>query len=215
MKMKFALLGGATLFVQAMTANATFISGVGDLTLNASLAGGTVIDFEGMANSAGIGSVTVGDVTFTANNAHLNIDNTYQGYNQQGTYLDNGTYDNNGFSSLTMAFAGGTDAFGFTWGMGEPWSNWELAAYGVGNVLLESYTLVGTSGSNAGEYVGIDVAGIQSATLSWGGGYDWIAIDNVTYLAQSGGGGSVPEPATLALMAVGLLGFGFTRRKTA
>lgn len=199
------------IFLPALNANASFISGVGATTSDAALAGGTVIDFEGMANAtyaAGVG-LTVGDVTFSANDNHMNIDNTYQGYNQSGTYLDNGTYGDNGFSSVTFSFAGTTDAFGFTWGMAEPFASWVLTAYDSSNSVLESYALPSTSTSSLGEFFGIATAGISYATLAWGGDYDWVAIDNFTYQAST----SVPEPSTLLLLGAGFLGLGFAGRK--
>lgn len=195
--------------VPVSTVNAAFISSAGD----ASLAGANVIDFTGTALGS-YTTITVEDVTFTAANNHLQIDNTYQGYNQQGVYLDNGTYGNTGFSSLRLDFAGGTDAFGFTWGMAESFATWSLAAYNASNVLLETYILPSTGGSSAGEFFGISAAGTSYATLTWNGSYDWVAIDNVTYTHETAA--AVPEPGTLALFGLGLAGlaFGIKRKKT-
>ncbi len=216
MKMfKWGLAVAVALCMHMTTANAAFISGTGTTTDNAALTGGTVLDFEGMANAtyaAGVG-LTVGDVTFTANDNHLRIDDTNQASNQSGTYLDNGppsTSGGPGFFSMTMGFAGTTDAFGFTWGMAESLALWELAAYDGSGSLIERYTLPGTN--NLGEYVGIQAAGISYAILSMTAEPDWIAIDNFTYLASTGGGGGgstpVPEPSSLLLLGIGLIGLG-------
>ncbi|MFO7603059.1 MAG: PEP-CTERM sorting domain-containing protein [Gammaproteobacteria bacterium] len=199
----------------SLSANATLISGLGTTTAHPALAGATVIDFEGLANAtypAG-GGLTIGGVTFTANDNHLRIDNTYQAFNQSGTYLDNGTYGSNGFSQITFDFPVTTNAFGFTWGMAEAFANWQLAAFDSGDGLIESHLLPSTTSSNAGEFVGIAANGISYATLSWGGDYDWVAIDNFTYQQTAT---SVPEPGTLLLLGAGLLGLtGVARKKKA
>lgn len=187
-------------------ANATFISGVGTTTDHAALTGGTVLDFESTALGT-YSSITLGDITFTGVDGHLMIDNSYQQYNQTGIYLDNGTYSNNGFGTLNIDISGTTDAFGFTWGMAEVWATWTLSAYDAANNLIESYVLPSTGSGSAGNYYGISAAGIASATLSWSGNYDWVAIDNFTYLASS-----VPEPSVLFLMGAGLMGIGAARR---
>ena len=96
------------------------ITSPGDTALD----GATVIDFESQTMGTYV-SLGIGDVTFTADDNHLRIDNTYAGqYSTLGISLDNGTYGDNGFSSMTIGFAGPVSAFGFNWGAAEPWSNW-------------------------------------------------------------------------------------------
>lgn len=192
----------STALIFPSLASASFINSAAD----ASLVGGNVIDFEGQVAGT-YASISIDDVTFSALDNNLRIDGTYQQYNQTGLYLDNGTYSGNGFSSLNIDFNGGTDAFGFNWGMAESWADWELTAYDSGNAVLESYTLASTGGSNAGEFFGIASAGISYATLSWAGDYDWVAIDNFTYSV------SIPEPATLTMLALGLFGLSAARRR--
>jgi hypothetical protein len=203
-KLALALIGTG-LLAQAGMANAAFISGLGDPT--SAIAGGTVIDFEPTPLGT-YSSLTIGDVTFTADDEHLMIDNTYQSYNQSGVYLDNGTYGDNGFSSLSIDIAGGTDAFAFNWGMAEDEVTWTLAANDATDTLIESYVLPATEDSSAGEFYGISAVGIHSAVLSLDGEYDWVGIDNFTYLADV----SVPEPSVLLLMGSGLLGLVIARK---
>lgn len=180
---------------------------------DAALAGASTINFEDQVMGT-YSSITVDDVTFTSNNNHLRIDNGYQGYNQQGIYLDNGTYENNGFSALTINIASSTDAVGFTWGMAETSSPWLLTAFDASNSVLESYTLPSTGPSSAGEFFGIAASSnIKKLTLvnSNVNSYDWIAVDNFKYHA---GTTSVPEPASTSLFVVSMLAFaGFLRAR--
>lgn len=203
MKKTIKLFSGtlATLALSGI-ASASFITSSSD----SALAGANVIDFEDQTIGT-YTSLTVDDVTFTAVDNHLQIDNSYQQYNQSGIYLDNGTYSDNGFGTLNIEIAGGTDAFGFTWGMAESFATWELSAYDGSDNLIEAYVLPSTQSSNLGEFFGIAAANIAYATLSWTGDYDWIAIDNFSYTS------SIPEPATLGLLTLGLLGLGMCRRK--
>lgn len=204
--MKRVLIALILVCMFPLTAMAALISGYGMPLSDPALTGGTVIDFESQA--LGIyTALTIGDVTFTANNNHLQIDNTYQGYNQTGIYLDNGTYGNNGFGILTISFASAVNAFGFNWGMAEPFAQWTLNAYDSLNNLIDTQILPSTGASNAQEFYGISAIGISSAILSWTGDYDWVGIDNFTYTS------SVPEPSTLLLLGSGLLGLGFFARK--
>ena len=198
------LTGSAVIVALSGFASASFITSSGD----ASLSGGNVIDFEDQTLGT-YTSLTIDDVTFSADDNNLRLDDTYQQYNQTGIYLDNGTYAGNGFSSLSINFDGGTSAFGFNWGMAESFASWELTAYDASDTLIESYVLPSTGASSAGEFYGIAASGISYATLSWSGSYDWIGIDNFTYQA------AVPEPATLGLLTLGLLGLTMSRKNKA
>jgi hypothetical protein len=185
-------------------ANADLITSSAD----AALAGATVIDFEDQTMGT-YASITIRDVTFTANDNHLMIDDTYQMYNQQGIYLDNGTYSNNGFASMTIDFGIEATAFGFIWGMAESWQPWNLIAYDASNNVLETHALPSTGPSSAGEFYGIAAAGIDHAVLiATNPAYDWIAVDNFTYSV-------VPVPAAVLLGMLGLSVAGVKLRKFA
>jgi hypothetical protein len=204
--MKKGLIG---LFCIAVTTLLLLGSAFGSQITSASdpaLSGASIINFENQ--TAGIyGSLTIDNVTFTANNNHLQIDGYFAGnYNTTGRlYLDNGTYSNEGFSSMTFTFSGAVSAFGFNWGASN--ESWVLNAYDASNNLLESFALPITLSSNAGEFYGLADAGIAYATLSNTSGYDWIFIDNFKSTA------AVPLPAGLWLLGTGLFGLLGIRQK--
>ena len=186
-------------------AHATLISSSGD----AALAGGTVIDFEAFA--AGVySSVSTAGVTFSAPNTgeDLYINSDYAGqYNTTGQSLQN-TYNTNAFGDLLIQFDSAVNAFGFNWGASD--AQWTLSAFDAANNLLDSVLMPITASSNAGEFYGIAASGISYALLS-GPSSDFIFVDNFTF---SGKAAAVPEPATLSLLGVGLLGLGLSRRRS-
>ena len=194
-----------TIMLVATNSQASFITSSGD----AALAGASVDDMSGWLSGNWSGASST-DLSYVADDNHLRFSSTYSGsYNTTGQSLNNGTYSDPGFSSLTITFNHGTSGFGFNWGAAEDFASWQLAAYDAGDTLLESYALPSTGSSNAGEFYGIAASNISYAKLSWGGDYDWVFIDNMTYATTS----AVPEPSTIVLLGAGLLGLAFVARR--
>lgn len=188
------------LAVGAQVANADIIMSSTDTLLD----GATVIDFGSQALGT-YGSLTIGDVTFTANENHLRISDSFgSSYNMTGRHLDNGNSVSDGFSSMRIDFAVEATALGFNWGGAD--ESWSLSAYGASNNLLETYSLPITG--SGGTFVGVSAAGIDHAVLSTGGTYDWIFVDNFTYNV-------VPVPGAFLLGMLGLSVAGIKLRKHA
>lgn len=92
-----------------------------------------------------------------------------------------------------------------------------ISAYDSFNNLLESYQVVGDStpnGDNSAIFIGISrgAADIDRIDFSVLGGFDF-AINQVTLLADGGNNGTVPVPASLALVGAGLLALSATQRR--
>jgi hypothetical protein len=73
---------------------------------------------------------------------------------------------------------------------------WNLSAYDSSNNLLDTYLLPYTDGSGTGAFVGLADDNISYATLINTSSYDWISVDNFTF---------VPEPATICMLGFGAL----------
>ena len=195
-------------FALCSSVNAYFITSASD----SALVGGDVTTFD----TDTIGTYT----TYITNNNYLRIDSLdsrlfyisaeYAGqYNNPGRSIQN-TYTNGtgSFKFSGSSVGDTTSAIGFNWGASD--TVWTLTAYGISNNLLESYQLPITQGSNNGEFYGIAASGIHSVTLT-GDNSDYVFVDNFT-VAQ-GGNHQVPEPATLLLLGLGLMGLAGVKRK--
>jgi hypothetical protein len=90
----------------------------------------------------------------------------------------------------------------------------------LGSINLAAQYNSGCTGDPTGEYcnftpIGVNFAGIAHS-IDFGGTVNNIAFDNITFGSATAGGGStdVPEPGTLALFGLGLLGTTAARRKS-
>lgn len=200
-------------------AGTTFASVINN-EFDPALSGGTLVDFESgpagtwVTQSFGGLTVTAQNSTY-APNATFSVAGDYAGdYNTRGRYhITNYGTD---FQILRFDFAAPVSALGFLFGASD--SSWTLSAYNSGG-LLESYNILPVNASNAGDFFGL--AGLSGATYAIitqnqdyyynTGGVDYVFVDNFRY--QEGGGSSVPEPATMLLLGLGLLGIAGIRRK--
>lgn len=179
------------------------LSGQGSPSDHASLAGGTVIDFE--ANTPGDAAVSFvyGDVTMTGNNPLLITDAFDGSHNTTGNSL--ALTGNDRTQEIVFDFATPVDAFGFNFGGTN--ETWHLVAYGAGDTVLSELDLPQIDPTNDGDWRGIAASGIVSAKLfntafnveTDSGTLDYIVLDNFTYQVAA-----VPEPETYAMMLAGL-----------
>lgn len=160
--------------------------------------GANTITFESSLPSG----VTVTGGT-TATNCIGNSDNLY-GFN---TTLDGANFRCVLGESVTFTFTKAIDAFG-------------LYITGLQSSLALNQTLTFTDGSSqsispasissGGAFLGFTDFGKSISSVTYNAGNDVLALDDIRFHVAE-----VPEPTTVALLGLGLLGFAASRRKTA
>jgi len=185
------------------------------------LAGAYVQDFESGPDGTFTTQNFGGGVTATALNtaevttASFSVAGDFAGdYNTRGRWhISNfGTQ----FQSLRFDFGSAISALGFLFGASD--ASWTLNAFNSSNTLLDSINIAAVFASNAGDFFGLSgLTGATYATLTQNfdgiyssGGVDYVFVDNLTFTA---GGNDVPEPGTLALVALAGLAASSLRRK--
>jgi hypothetical protein len=228
--MRNRLLACAALFVPLLVSTAAHASIVTYATRGAFTAATTSLTVEGFANittptSNGIGSVGFGStfsrngLTITdggiANSVLTALDNTYlNGGNQirnrfgvaAGTVLDAS------FGDITLTFGGPVNAFGIdlaTIARGFVGNSSTTFSFLIDGVSAGTFAYSGSSGFG---FLGFtSTTSFSSVTIVNGSHASDDLFDNVSF--QAAPRVAVPEPETLALLGLGLVGIAFARRR--
>jgi len=189
--------------LMSMSCSTLAFSGIITSSVDSSLSGASVIDF----NSETLGSfsnrIFNGDVTISPTSGTFNIETAHSGqYGSSGAYLGSPSGQ-----SFVIDFATTVSAFGFSWGAAD--QSWVMSLFDTSNSLLETISIAAQTTPHIG-FIGADNIGISKVTMTVGSGFDYIILDDFQYVTENM---SVPEPLSIALFGLGLAGIGFSRQK--
>lgn len=173
-----------------------------------------VQDFDSFANNAQLTSFSIGPVTATVTNSGQPIIDSY--VFQSGAF----TSPHSIYNKALVAFSNVTGDQ-FTLEFSEAVLGFGFWLFDDGNSSIDSYRLSANGGvssiidANPGlgghiieGFLGVvDTAGITSITVQSANGFGSFEVDNLQLATMP-----VPEPSILALIGLGLVGLGFSRR---
>ena len=195
------------------SAQAALITGVDRASFQAAVAGGTINsqDFDGLVNGTTLG--TLGGVTYAASAGTPIVTNTYLtttnpnglGSTSAGFFVPTETATFT-FASAITAFAIDINTFASTDGAYQGVLN-------IGDTVASIFEVFPSTAT--GQFLGfVSDTAFSSITIGATTGFSY-TLDTLVYGDAAAVVTPVPEPSTLGLLVLGLIGLGFARRRSA
>lgn len=192
------LLVGLFLSVSSL-ANAGLITASTD----SALAGATILDFDSEVDGSFISRMFNGEVTISTTGQALRLDNQFAGiYGMQNKSIKSQNGQNYIFD-----FSNTISAFGWDWGAADL-SGWVISLLDSNSQLIASYSIPRQTNANGyADFYGASGQNISRVIMENTNNNDYAMIDNFSYVTSSSGtAASVPEPSSLVIFALGMMG---------